>query len=192
MTPAVERARLSLDEYRAIGAWSAANQPAWATRAIEIALVTAQRRSDVAEMKFGNIVEGLLRVQPIKTRTTRLAIPLDLHLDAIGWSVGDIVACCRDRVVSPHMVHHGRTVGLARAGSPLVADRLSEAFAAARVGSGVALKSEHPPTFHEIRSLALRLYADQGVNVQALAGHKDPAMTAIYTYSRGSEWLKVS
>lgn len=49
-----------------------------------------------------------------------------------------------------------------------------------------------PPTFHETRSLSMRLYAEQGVNVQALSGHKDPAMTAIYTDSRGSEWLRVS
>lgn len=189
---AVERARLSLDEYRAIGAWSAANQPAWATRAIELALVTAQRRSDVAAMRFAAVIDGFLRVQPIKTRTTRLAIPLDLHLGAIGWSVGDIVACCRDRVFSPYMIHHGRSVGKSRAGAPLVPDRLSEAFTAARIGAGVALKSEHPPTFHEIRSLSLRLYAEQGVNAQALACHNSPEMTAIYTDSRGSEWLKVS
>lgn len=155
-------------------------------------MVTAQRRSDVAEMKFGDMVEGFLRVQPIKTRTTKIAIPLALRLDAIGWSVGEVIARCRDRTISPNMIHHGRTVGRARAGSPIVPDRLSESFAEARTGAGVAVAREPPPTFHEIRSLSLRLYAEKGVNVQALAGHKDPAMTAIYTDSRGSEWLRVS
>ncbi len=90
------------------------------------------------------------------------------------------------------ITHHPRSVGRAKAGGPVVEDRLSAAFSEARSGAGVGDRAEHPPTFHEIRSLSLRLYAEQGVNAQALAGHKDPAMTAIYTDARGSEWVKVS
>lgn len=194
-TPAVGRARLSLDEYRRIHSWSLAHQPAWATRAIELALVTAQRRSDVAAMRFADVVDGYLRVQPIKTRSrgiTKLAIPLGLRMDAMGWTVGEVIARCRDATVSPLMIHHPRSVGRAKAGGPVVEDRLSAAFSEARAGAGVGARADHPPTFHEIRSLSLRLYAEQGINAQALAGHKDPAMTAIYTDSRGSEWVKVS
>lgn len=193
-TPSVKRARLSVDEYRRIHAWSAENQPSWATRSIEMALVTAQRRSDIAAMRFADVVDGYLRVKPIKTRErgTKLAIPLGLRIDVMGWTVGETIARCRDITVSHFMIHHPRTVGRARAGDPVVEDRLSEVFAEARIGAGVAIRNDHPPTFHEIRSLALRLYAEQGVNVQALAGHKDPAMTAIYTDARGSEWIKVS
>lgn len=50
---------------------------------------------------------------------------------------------------------------------------------------------EHPPTFHEIRSLAERLYDEQGVNTQALLGHRDPRTTALYKDVRGAEWIKV-
>lgn len=48
-----------------------------------------------------------------------------------------------------------------------------------------------PPTFHDLRSLALRLYHDQGVNAQALAGHKSADMTSVYRDVRGDEWVKV-
>ena len=46
-----------------------------------------------------------------------------------------------------------------------------------------------PPTFHEIRSLAARLYGDEfGAEfAQALLGHKTAQMTALYRDSRGRE-----
>ncbi|CAA7620087.1 exported hypothetical protein [Magnetospirillum sp. SS-4] len=45
-----------------------------------------------------------------------------------------------------------------------------------------------PPTFHEIRSL---LYAEQGIDAQALLGHKSPDMTALCRDVRGSEWIEI-
>lgn len=47
-----------------------------------------------------------------------------------------------------------------------------------------------PPTFHEIRSLAARRYAE-GTDAQALLGHKSPDMTAIYRDTRGDDWIEV-
>jgi integrase len=53
-------------------------------------------------------------------------------------------------------------------------------------------EDQDPPTFHEIRSLAARLYEKQGnVNVQVLLGHSDPETTRLYTDSRGTEWADV-
>jgi enterobacteria phage integrase len=50
-----------------------------------------------------------------------------------------------------------------------------------------------PATFHEIRSLSARLYADAyGENfTRALLGHKSARMTALYRDSRGQEWTEV-
>jgi hypothetical protein len=48
-----------------------------------------------------------------------------------------------------------------------------------------------PPTFHEIRSLAERLYHQQGVNTQEVLGHRDAKSTATYRDSRGAEWVEV-
>jgi enterobacteria phage integrase len=48
-----------------------------------------------------------------------------------------------------------------------------------------------PPTFHELRSLGIRLYKAEGYNPKELAGHKDEATTALYADSRGAEWIDV-
>jgi len=52
-------------------------------------------------------------------------------------------------------------------------------------------EGKSPASFHEIRSLAARFYADQGVDAQALLGHKSPDMTAVYRDVRGVEWVSV-
>lgn len=50
-----------------------------------------------------------------------------------------------------------------------------------------------PPSFHEIRSLAIRLYSKKyGKDfAQAIAGHKDASTTEDYEDVRGSEWAQV-
>jgi integrase len=69
---------------------------------------------------------------------------------------------------------------------------ITNAFAAARDQSGITWETgKTPPTFHELRSLAARLYAQQGADAQALLGHKSPEMTATYRDSRGTEWVEV-
>jgi enterobacteria phage integrase len=52
-------------------------------------------------------------------------------------------------------------------------------------------KGSEPPSLHEMRSLAARLYDQQGVDSQVLLGHKDPATTALYRDNRGAEWMEV-
>lgn len=60
-----------------------------------------------------------------------------------------------------------------------------------RDGAVVVVAGKTPPTFHELHSLSLRLYRDQVVNAQALAGHKISDMTSVYRDVRGDEWAKV-
>ncbi|WP_409350075.1 tyrosine-type recombinase/integrase [Yersinia intermedia] len=50
-----------------------------------------------------------------------------------------------------------------------------------------------PPSFHEIRSLASRLYeAEYGKEfAQKLLGHKSMKMTNVYLDSRKNEWVKI-
>ncbi len=47
------------------------------------------------------------------------------------------------------------------------------------------------PGFHEIRSLAERLYREQGINTQALLGHKHLKTTNTYHDARGFDWITV-
>lgn len=200
----VKRARLVLDSFRQIHAASLELDSPWIARSIELGIVTGQRREDVACIEFRPragatawIESGALYVIQHKTGN-RVAIPLSLRLDVLGLELGEIIASCRDAVVSRYAVHHTRPYGNCNPGDDVFVDTLTRRFAEAR--DLAASRSESPlweagktpPTFHELRSLAERLYNDQGnVNTQLLLGHKDPRSTAIYKDARGAEWMRV-
>jgi len=186
-----QRGRLSLEHFVAIHAWSNAHQPAWATRAIELGIVTAQRRADIAALTFAQARDGHLWVQQGKCGA-KVAIPLGLRLNVVWLAVGDVVAACRDGALSRWLVHHSVSMGRAKSGAKVRDTTIGQAFAEARDGAGVVVAGKTPPTFHELRSLSLRLYHDQGINAQALAGHKSADMTSVYRDVRGDEWVKVS
>jgi integrase len=188
--PTVRRARLTLPDFLRIYEVAGTLDP-WVCRSMELALVTLQRREDVALMTFRQITDGRLAVKQHKT-AVRLRIPLELRLDAVGWSVGEIVARCRDDVVSPRLLHHTRHQGRAKPGQGVHMQTLTTTFAWCRDQAGIRVEAgKTPPTFHELRSLGIRLYQQQGYDPQALAGHKDAATTAVYLDDRGAEWIDV-
>lgn len=189
-----KRARLSLDDFRVIHAWNAEHGPAWATRAFELAIVTALRPGDLRALRFAQAREGFLWVTPEKTAKhgTKLAFSLDLRLDALGLSVGGVIVACRDAVVSPLCLHHCRPIGRARVGSAIGEKSLELEFRRARDACGISTpKGRTPASLYEIRSLSARLYAAQGVDAQALLGHRSATTTAVYKDVRGSEWIRV-
>lgn len=89
-----------------------------------------------------------------------------------------------------YVIHHARRHGNAPLGSKVHPDRLSHAFAEARLLAGI--DGPNPPTWHEIRSLAKRLYKEQGnVDTKALLGHKTDRMSDLYADARGAEPIRV-
>ncbi len=188
----VERARLTLDQFRAIYAVIVRDHPDWAARALELALVTSQRREDVLTLGRRDVHDGRLWVVQGKT-ANRVCIPLDLRLDAMGWTVGEIIKRCQaGKLVAQTFVHHSGHVGRAKPGDPLRPTTISGVFAEARDKADITWSAgKTPPTFHEIRSLSARLYDEQGVNAQALLGHKSADMTSLYRDVRGAEWVEV-
>ena len=183
----VVRSRLSLDEFNKIYKAAASLSP-WVQNALLLAITTGQRLDDIAGMKFKDVSDGYLHVQQSKTGSM-VRLSLQLRLDALGITVGEVVSRCRNIVVSPYLLHHIRNHPKAKKGGQIGKLTISHGFAKARGLSG--LQSDHPPTFHEIRSLSGRLYADQGINAQALLGHKDAKTTSLYLDSRGTEWISV-
>ena len=151
--------------------------------------MTAQRRGDVAMMLTSDVIDGHLQVDQRKSGgQTMLGIPLTLRLDAVGWSLADVIEKCRTPgVPSDFLVHH-RTGGASYlAGSSIDANTVTEAFAAARDKAGIEVETGRtPPTFHEIRSLAIRLYKEQYGEefAQALAGHRNIKTTMLYADPR--------
>lgn len=119
-----------------------------------------------------------------------MRIPLDLRLDAIDVSVGDAVEMCR--------AYSKGNVYLLRksTGAQLSPDSLSARFETCREAVfGKHTGEGMPASLHECRSLAERLYREQGVNTRWLLGHTRQKMTDLYNHDRGltgGQWRTVT
>lgn len=177
--PRIKRGRLSLEAWRQM---LALTRPGTFEKALLLlALVSAQRRADLCAMRFDDVHHELLHIQQQKTGRL-IAIPLDLRLEALKLTLGDVIEQCRKRASGSDFVL------TTRRGRPTQPWQLTQAVyylykrppsAATRSGQGTS------PSLHEIRSLAERLYRDQGVDTQTLLGHKFPSMTNRYNDDRG-------
>ena len=185
----ITRQRLSLEEWQKIFDIADARHR-YMGNAMLLALVTGQRLGDISRIKFSDIWDDHLHVIQEKTGS-KIAIPLSLRLNAINWSLRDVVARCRDYAVSPYLVHFFRTTSQAERGAQVKANTLTMNFSKARDLAGIDWGEGSPATFHEQRSLSERLYEAQGVDTQKLLGHKSPNQTAKYHDDRGKEWAKI-
>ena len=161
---------------------------------MELALITGQRREDIASFVFNDEVDGFLQVVQSKTGA-RLRISTSVTLECINLSLGEVMRRCRDRVLSKHLVHHHRTISRAKAGTTVMLNTISKEFAAARDRAAEKLGinlGANPPTFHEQQSLAARLHEEEGRDAQRLLGHHAAKMTDLYRDSRGAEWIDVA
>ncbi|WBF44485.1 site-specific integrase [Serratia rubidaea] len=186
----VQRQRLDLDEWMRIYEEASSYQP-YLRRSMQLALVTGQRLSDIANMKFSDIWDDHLHIEQEKTGS-RLAIPLSLRCNAIGITLREVIAECRDRIVSPYLLHHHHSISTAKRGGKIGYQSITSAFSKARDSSGLKWSKGTPPTFHEQRSLAERLYRAQGIDTMSLLGHKNQQMTDKYNDDRGKGWTIIA
>lgn len=186
----VQRQRLDLDEWQSILETATSFQP-YLRRAMLLAVVTGQRLSDIANMKFSDVWDDHLHVEQEKTGA-RLAIPLSLRCNAINVSLREVIAECRDRIVSPYLLHHHHSVSTAKRGGQIGYQSITTTFSKARDQSGLKCNKGTPPTFHEQRSLSERLYRDQGIDTMSLLGHKNQQMTDKYNDDRGKNWTVIA
>lgn len=189
----IKRLRLDLAGFMKV---HAAQKTHWGRLGMELALVSAQRRGDVAQMRRADIVDSHLQVDQRKSGgETKLGIPLSLRLEAVGWSLQDIIDRCRTAgLISPFILHHRRLGPHYAPGDPVQPDGLSEKFADALKLTDIEIEEGRtPPTFHEIRSLAIRLWTVQAGKefAQALAGHRNMKTTLLYTDPRDSEVKRI-
>jgi integrase len=181
----IKRERMSLDLWKTLFEAAGKEQP-WLQNAMLLAIVTGQRVGDISRFKFSDVRDDFLWIEQSKTGA-KLRIPLALRLNAIGYTLGDVVSRCRDNVLSPYMLHSTNTRDK---GKPIKSATITSIFALCRKKTELKWTGG-PPSFHEQRSLAARLYAEQGIDAQRLLGHKNAEMTAVYTDTRGAEWLEV-
>lgn len=171
-----QRERLTLEAFNAIYALV---EP-WMQVAMDVSLVTLQRRGDVVRMKFTDEIAGNLLVEQEKTGAA-----LEV---AIGDELRAIIRRARQSgMVSPYIVHR-RQQRKAKGNehrTQVTPEMVSRAFADARdsLPEFAGMPMAQRPTFHEIRALGGRLYEKAGwtmPEIQALMGHADEEMTKHY------------
>lgn len=184
----IARQRLTLEQWQAMADYARVSMPPWVLRMLVLALVTGQRRGDLCRLQFDDVRDGYLHLCQEKTGTL-IRIPLALRLDVLDVSVGEAVEMCRG--YSKGLVYLLRK----STGAQLAPDSLSARFETCREAVfGKHAGEGQPPSLHECRSLAERLYREQGVNTRILLGHSRQKMTDIYNHERGltaGEWHTV-
>ncbi|EBL5610383.1 TPA: phage integrase Arm DNA-binding domain-containing protein [Citrobacter freundii] len=185
----ITRQRLSLAEWQKIFD-IADKKHQYMGNAMLLALVTGQRLGDLSKMKFSDIWDDHLHIEQEKTGS-KIAIPLSLRLNAINWSLRDVIARCRDYALSPYLIHFFRATSQAERGAQVKANTLTMNFSKARDLAEIDWGTGTPATFHEQRSLSERLYKVQGIDTQKLLGHKSPNQTARYHDDRGKDWINI-
>ena len=177
----VKRSRMTLTEFKKILNEAEKTGNEVMHKAMMLALVTGQRRSDIAVMKKTNIKRNHLLIDQYKTGT-KIALPVKLECKKVKTSLRDIIdSSNNDYLISIN-------------NEPVKLDSITNQFS--RLRDRVFKRdywTGNPTTFHEIRSLSERLYREQKIDTMTLLGHKSQAMTDRYNDSRGREWryLKV-
>ena len=185
----VKRKKMTLDVFNATLEQAPKVAP-WLESAMLLALISGQALSTIGRWERASVKSGVATVTRAKTGVS-IAIPLELRMDAINMSLGEIIARCKaSYVVSKYLIHHLRGNVKAPKGSAIKLKTISEKFLQARRLAGYT--ADDDPTFHEIRSLSKRLYLEQGdVDTKAPLGHRTDAMADLYANSRGLEPMKV-
>lgn len=108
-------------------------------------------------------------------------------------SLGDVIKRCRDKVLSNYLIHQNRHHSSAVPGDPITQNSLTRVFMKVRDLADIKFSTDAtPPSFHEQRSLAERLYSAHGIDTQTLLGHKTAAMTEKYHDDRGASWITLA
>lgn len=175
--------------------------------AMAISLATTLRRGDVVNLRFDAIVDGELRVTVGKSvgqrgfaRASHLAWPLEDHpalRDAINAARERSLTLRRCPFIVAHAKHfRGNGGGLAHE-YQCTPEAISRGFARAVKASGLWDKlpaGKRPPTFHEVRGLAIERMIAAGEDirtVQHLAAHTDESITSGYAANHDPEFETV-
>uniref|UniRef100_A0A1A9WSH7 Tyr recombinase domain-containing protein n=1 Tax=Glossina brevipalpis TaxID=37001 RepID=A0A1A9WSH7_9MUSC len=180
----IQRERITLDAWKLIRK-AADTLPAWVGPCLDLALVTGQRLGDIQALRWEDIKDGRLYIKQAKTGMM-LAFSETTRIDCLNLCLSDVLN--RFRTLNNSGAHIVADAGHEQ----FSAKTLSAGFRKARKASGLTWE-RNPPPFHEIRSLAARLYTDEKGRdyAQKLLGHKSSEMTDKYRDVRGSEWAEI-
>lgn len=185
------RQRLTREQFDAVHKAA----PLWLQNAMDLALITLQRREDVVLIKFDQIKKDENALYLVQKKTQKYdAAYLKIN---IGESLERVLANCRDDIASPFLVHRSPARRIRRADMhwtqikpELVSRTFKEITDELDVFKGINRESR--PTFHEIRALGIKEYKDLGLDPQQLAGHSSERMTRNYDSDHDEiRWIEV-
>lgn len=162
---------------------------------MDLGLLTLQRRFDIANMQFSDIKNDYLYVIQQKTKKHGASAHIKIK---IGDELQQVIERCRSNIVSPFLVSRipERLMPSQNRNhfTQVSADYLSKKFSEARDKCSLFqnMPEEKRPTFHEIRSLGIKLYEDQGIDAQKLAGHTDRRLTENYKVGHQIDWIEAA
>lgn len=194
---AKQRKRHTLEGLTAIRAAS----PIWLQNAIDIAMLTTQRRIDIVNMKWTDIRDGYLHVAQEKTTDD----PEDDFeiLEGSGYvrikinaELQRVLDRCRDNILSPYIIHRvpkGKTKNRTQSKdhwTKVEAQYVSREFLRVirAINAYPELNGRQLPSFHEIRALSIYLHKKAGISAQTLAGHANEKMTNFYASGHEIMW----
>lgn len=185
-----QRKRLTLEQYLEIRKLA---EP-WFRVAMDLALLTCQGRTEIANMQYSQIEGDVLYVVRQKTYKKTDTAYIAIHITPALRKVIEFSQTLEPR--SEYMVRR-RPQAIkkeTRQGQWQVkAPYISREFQKLRdkVKSIAKLDEKARPTFHEIRSLGGHLLEKSGADtrsVQALMGHSDAEMTEHYLSGHAQKW----
>ncbi|WP_342122181.1 tyrosine-type recombinase/integrase, partial [Proteus mirabilis] len=165
----VQRSRLSLEEFK----YALEHTNDKYRYMFLLAILTAQRISDVINMKWDDIKNDRLYVTQLKTGS-KVAIPLSLRLESIGYSIKDVL-------------------NLMNRSSDKICGNTTAKTLRGKFIEALPKHIENKPTFHEIRSLSARLYEEEksAEFAKKILGHKSMRMTDKYLDDRGNGYVEL-
>lgn len=174
-----KRQRLTREQFDAV--YEAA--PQWLKNAMDLAIVTLQRREDIVLMQFDRYKREEKALYVIQGKTKKYDTGY-LRVTA-GQQLNEIITRCRDDIASPFLVHRDPERRIRREDmhwTQIKPDYVSRTFK--ELTDELEIFSSIPrdirPTFHEIKALGIKEYKDRKLNPQQLAGHASETMTDNY------------
>lgn len=178
--------------------------PKWLQNAIDLAMLTTQRRIDILNMKWSDIRDGYLHVAQEKTTE----VPEDEFefLEGAGYvrikvdaELQKVLDRCKDNILSPFIIHRvgknwGRPTKIKKEHwTQIDKQYLTHQFLAAVKKSNAYpdLKGRQIPTFHEVRALSIFMHKKAGKSAQQIAGHRTEKMTEVYASGHEISWNDV-
>ncbi|ENX02307.1 hypothetical protein F900_01371 [Acinetobacter modestus] len=175
--------------------------PDWLKNAIDLAMLTTQRRVDIVNMKWADIYDGYLHIAQEKT-TDDPEDDFEL-LEGAGYvrikinaELQRVLDRCKDHVLSPFIIHRvpkGKIKN--RDQSKEHWTKIETGFLSREFLLAVRKSNPYPeftgrqlPSFHEIRALSIHLHKKAGKSAQTLAGHATEKMTEFYASGHEVVW----